>query len=238
MDIYTTIIEKDKLKIGNKFLGNSDLNISHPPENRYEAAILMAPEKGKRVLDIGCGNGTVLYNLKDRFDQLYGVELFEEQAQWARNTLNDCDNPVDIKVENVEQGLSHPDNHFDYVVMAAVIEHIFDVKKVISELVRVTKPNGILCITTPNISYIRRRLSLLFGRFPMTSNEKSLIEDNDLIDGGHIHYFTFSDLEFLLKDYGVTKKIGHGRLFNLVRVWPEMFASGICTCIVKDIIVT
>lgn len=46
MNIHTTIIEKDKLKIGNKCLGNSALNISHPPKNRYEAAIYMAPEKG------------------------------------------------------------------------------------------------------------------------------------------------------------------------------------------------
>ena len=46
MNIYTTIIETDKLKIGNKFLGNIDLNISHPPKNRYEAVLHMAPEKG------------------------------------------------------------------------------------------------------------------------------------------------------------------------------------------------
>ncbi|MHC4570576.1 MAG: class I SAM-dependent methyltransferase [Planctomycetota bacterium] len=193
----------------------------------------MAPEKGKRVLDIGCGNGTVLYNLRDRFDELHGIELVPNQAEWARKTLNGCDKLVNIKVENIEAGCTYPDNHFDYVVMTDVIEHIFNVKKVISELVRVTAPGGMLCICTPNIAYIKRRLKLLFGRFPMTSNENFLIEENRLIDGGHIHYLTFDDLFFLLKDYGTLKKRGYGRLFNLVRIWPEVFASGACVCLTK-----
>jgi methionine biosynthesis protein MetW len=233
MNIHNTIIEKDELARGNKFLGSINLDISWPPRNRYQAAICMAPEKGKRVLDIGCGNGTVLYNLRDRFDELHGIELVPNQAEWARKTLNGCDKLVNIKVENIEAGCTYPDNHFDYVVMTDVIEHIFNVKKVISELVRVTAPGGMLCICTPNIAYIKRRLKLLFGRFPMTSNENFLIEENRLIDGGHIHYLTFDDLFFLLKDYGTLKKRGYGRLFNLVRIWPEVFASGACVCLTK-----
>jgi hypothetical protein len=117
--------------------------------------------------------------------------------------------------------------------MADVIEHIFDVGKVVSELVRVTVHGGTVCICTPNIAYIKRRLKLVFGCFPMTSNEKHLLEKNGLIDGGHIHYLTFQDLFFLLKDYGTLKKMGYGRLFNLVRMWPEMFASGACVCLTK-----
>jgi len=50
---------------GISFWAALTLDISWPPRNRYQAAICMAPEKGKRVLDIGCGNGTVLYNLWD-----------------------------------------------------------------------------------------------------------------------------------------------------------------------------
>jgi len=117
--------------------------------------------------------------------------------------------------------------------MTDVIEHIFDVKKVVSELVRVAMPGGKVCICTPNIAYIKRRLNLLFGHFPMTSNRHFLIEENGLIDGGHIHYLSFHDLFFLLKDYGGVKKVGYGRLFNLVRVWPELFASGACVCLIK-----
>ncbi len=233
MNIHTTIIEKDEIVRGNKFLGNISLEISWPPRNRYQAAICMAPEKGKRVLDIGCGNGTVLYNLRDRFDELHGIELVPNQAEWAKKTLNGCDKLVNIKVENIEAGCPYPDNYFDYVVMADVIEHIFDVEKVIAESVRVTVPGGILCICTPNIAYIKRRLKLLFGRFPMTSNEKHLLEKNGLIDGGHIHYLTFHDLFFLLKDYGALRKMGYGRLFNLVKTWPEIFASGACVSLIK-----
>ena len=235
MNMHTTIIEKDKLKIGNKFLGNIDLSISHPPKNRYEAVLHMAPEKGKRVLDVGCGNGTVLYNLRNSFDELHGIELIPEQAEWAVKTLRACNKVFDIKVANIEEGLTYPNNYFDYVIMAGVIEHIFDVKKIISELVRVVVPKGTVCISTPNIAYIKRRLKLLAGHFPLTANEKYLIEEDGLIDGGHIHYLTFNDMEFLLKKYGTTKKIGFGRLFNLIKIWPQASASGICAGVIKNI---
>jgi len=233
MNIHTTIIEKDGSTRGNKFLGNINLDINWPPRNRHQAAVCMAPAKGKRVLDIGCGNGIVLYNLRSRFAELHGIELIPEQAAWAEKTLSDCKKLVDIKVGNIEAGCTYPDNYFDYVVMTEVIEHIFDVKKAVSELVRFTMPGGKVCICTPNIAYIKRRLKLLFGRFPVTSNENYLIEENGLIDGGHIHYLTFRDLFFLLKDYGRVKKVGYGRLFNLVRIWPEVFASGACVCLIK-----
>jgi len=234
MNIHTTIIEKDKLKSGNKFLGNSNLNISYPPKTRYEAAIYMAPEKGKRVLDIGCGNGTILYNLRGRFDELHGVELIPEQAEWAKKTLSNCNGLINIKVGNIEEGCTYPDNYFDYVIMTDVIEHIFDVKRIVLELIRVIAPGGRLCICTPNVAYIKRRLKLLFGSFPLTSNTKCLIEENDLIDGGHIHYLTFHDLKFLLKTYGKIEKMGYGRLFRWLRVWPEMFSAGVCVCITKN----
>lgn len=233
MNVHSLIIEKDRLRIGNKFLGNIDLHISYPPKNRYEAALHMAPEKGKRVLDVGCGNGTVLYNLRNRFDELHGIELIPEQAECAMKTLSACNKVVDIKVGNIEEGLAYPDNYFDYIVMAAVIEHVFNVKKVILELVRIVVPQGTVCICTPNIAYIKRRLKLLAGHFPLTSNEKYLIEENGLIDGGHIHYLTFDNLFFLLKGYGTFRKIGYGRLFNLVRIWPEICASGACACVTK-----
>lgn len=235
MNVHSLIIEKDRLRIGNKFLGNIDLNISYPPKNRYEAALHMAPEKGKRVLDVGCGNGTVLYNLRNRFDELHGIELIPEQAEYAMKTLSACNKVVDIKVGNIEEGLAYPDNYFDYIVMAAVIEHVFNVKKVILELVRIVVPQGTVCICTPNVAYIKRRLKLLAGHFPLTSNEKYLIEEDGLIDGGHIHYLTFDNLFFLLKGYGTLRKIGYGRLFNLVRIWPELFASGACVCLTKNI---
>ena len=52
--------------------GRWDLNLDRWPHNRLEACALSAPP-GERVLDIGCGNGLLLYNVRDKFDELCGI---------------------------------------------------------------------------------------------------------------------------------------------------------------------
>jgi len=235
MSMHQTIIEKDRLVRGNKFLGRIDLRFRYP-RTGYEAAICLSPPKGERVLDVGCGNGLLLYNLRNRFEELSGLELIPEQAGWARRTLDGLGQKIDIRIGNIEDGTDFPDEHFDYITMENTIEHVFDVRKVTRELTRLLKPGGRLCIVTPNIAYLRRRLRLLSGRFPWTSNLKSLIEDNELVDGGHIHYFTFSDLRFLVSGHGRVRSFGFGGLLKIIgkNFWPSLLASGACVAVDKE----
>ena len=234
MSMNQTIIEKDRLVRGNKFLGRIDLRFRYP-RTGYEAAIYASPPKGRRVLDIGCGNGLLLFNLKDRFEELTGLELIPEQAEWARRTLDGLAQKVDIRVGNIEDGTGFPDGHFDYIAMENTIEHIFDVRKVVREMIRLLQPGGRLCIVTPNIAYLKRRLRLIAGRFPWTSNAKCLIEDNELVDGGHIHYFTLSDLRFLVSGHGLVRSFGFGGVLKIIgkNIWPGLLASGACVTVDK-----
>ncbi len=232
--MHQTIIEKDRLVRGNKFSGRVDLKFRYP-RTGYEAVLYISPARGQRVLDVGCGNGLLLYNLRSRFDELYGLDLIPEQAEWARSTLAGLKNKIDIRVGNVEEGTNFPDGYFDFITMENVIEHLFDVRKVIREMLRLLRPGGRLCMVTPNIAYLRRRLRLLLGRFPWTSNTKALIEDNELVDGGHIHYFTFSDLRGLVHSFGLVRSFGFGGFLRLVpkNIWPSLLAAGACVTVDK-----
>lgn len=103
--------------------GRKDMLIRGWPANRYEAVFYVAG-KGSSVLDIGCGNGFLLYNLRDKFTNLYGLELSSSMMAEAKRTLHD--QQAEICSGNVEH-LPFKDEFFDCVVWIDVIEHIPDV---------------------------------------------------------------------------------------------------------------
>ncbi|MDI6916163.1 MAG: class I SAM-dependent methyltransferase [Thermoplasmatales archaeon] len=153
---------------------------------------------GDRLLDIGCGNGSFATLVKDRYKEIYGVDLSREALRRAQELS------IRAVKANLNLGLPFKDNCFDAVICLDVIEHIFDPRKFTAELSRVIKKGGILIISSPNIQYWKHVISIIAGRFPKTS------DDEEAYDGGHLHYFTFKDLEKLLEKnkLRVIKKAG------------------------------
>jgi hypothetical protein len=111
-----------------------------------------------------------------------------------------------------------------------VIEHVFNVWPATQEMARLVRPGGQVILTTPNIAEIRRRVMLLAGRFPSTSADDEgfgVRTENELLDGGHVHYFTFRMLEKLFKRYGFShvKRHGVGRLGRFHDVSPPLLSA-------------
>ncbi|MFA5047589.1 MAG: class I SAM-dependent methyltransferase [Patescibacteria group bacterium] len=102
--------------------------------------------KGRKLLDVGCGNGLFLYNLKrfGSFD-VYGVDLSDFAISQAREKLS---------LSNVNSGSLEdqrfPDDFFDVITLNHVIEHLPDPKATLIEISRILKSKGLLIITTPN----------------------------------------------------------------------------------------
>src|SRR5262249_720043 len=88
---------------------------------------------------------------------------------------------------------------------------------------------GTLITSTPNIAYLRYRLSLLFGKFPGTAaaNEGFAVRPGEMYDGGHLHYFTFNTLERLYRMNGIepTKRVGMGRLGRIQNIAPSLLSG-------------
>ena len=172
-----------------------------------------------RVLDLGCGDGSLLSSLKQKHSILgYGLEIDPE-------AISQCIvRGVNVVEQDLNRGLTNfPDNSFDTVVMAQALQAMRFPHLVLDEMLRI----GQDCIITfPNFGYWRTRAYLnLRGRMPVT---KQLAYQ--WYDTPNIHFFTYNDFEALCKErnirvlrsYCVSERFLDRQFISL---WPNMFAE-------------
>lgn len=196
------------------------------PRDRVQAILRDVPP-GESVMDVGCGNGVLLYHLRHRFRQLIGLEFSPHRLAQARLNLSDFNfRGVQGSAEDMGEIAS---GSVDVIVTADVIEHIPDVYRAAEEMLRVLRPGGFLVVNTPNVAFMKKRLYLLAGRFPSTSQPNEGIGSDLLFDGGHLHYFTFRSLALVLQRAGfeLVRRTGFGPLGRLSQAWPGLLSSGV-----------
>ena len=119
-------------------------------------------EKNTRVLDVGCGDGTLMEFLKDNNKiDIRGIEI-------SKSNVQKCIGKGLTVIEgDAEKDLSQfPDGSFDFVILSQTLQAFFNPEKVISELLRVGKK---AIVTIPNFGYWKVRLHLLTqGTMPIT----------------------------------------------------------------------
>lgn len=143
---------------------------------------------GSRVLDLGCGDGTLLACLRDtRQVQGYGLEI--DQA----NIVRSLDNGIYVIQTDLDAGLNEFESGtFDYVVMSQTLQAVRYPDRLLEEMLRVGR-EGI--ITFPNFGYWRNRLQLLGGRMPVTP-----CLPHSWYNTPNIHLCTLSDFEDLCRE--------------------------------------
>jgi methionine biosynthesis protein MetW len=131
------------------------------PERVDLEAIASLVEPGSRVLDLGCGDGSLLKLLIDRKQVIgSGVEISDEGVQ-------ECVNKgLFVYHGDLDEGLSdYPDNSFDYIILSQTLQAVHKPDLVIREMFRVGRL-GI--VSFPNFGYWRVRWQLLrTGRMPL-----------------------------------------------------------------------
>lgn len=147
---------------------------------------LIGPMKGKKILDVGCASGYFGKLLRQRGNTVYGIDISQKAVKQARKVL---DKAYCVDLENDPLPFL---NTFDVIVIAEVLEHLFQPQAVVEKLVKRLKPQGKLIITTPNISYWVNRLNFFFGKFEYTNQ--------GMFDEGHIHFFNDPSLKMLIKN--------------------------------------
>ena len=116
---------------------------------------------GSRVLDLGCGDGALLdYLQKNRNCTGYGIEIDDA------NVLKCVQRGVNVIQLNLDEGLAlFDDASFDVVLQIDTLQHLRNAEVMLRETVRVGRL-GIVAF--PNFAHWPNRLSVLFGRMPVT----------------------------------------------------------------------
>ena len=151
-------------------------------------------EKDSTVLDLGCGDSTLLNFLrKNKNVKGYG---FEKDIKKVQESIS---KNISVIQADFNSGLEKyfDKNFFDYAVMTQALQENKNPDKIIIEMLRVAK-EGI--VTFPNMGFWKNRLQLgLLGKMPMSDSLP-----NNWFDTPNIHLCTFKDFEKLCDDLDIT----------------------------------
>lgn len=158
-------------------------------------------QQGSRILDLGCGDGTLLKFLIDTKQvQGYGLEI--DAAH-----INTCiDKDLNVIEQNLDQGLGNfADKSFDTVLMTQALQTLHFPHLVLDEMLRVGKE----CIVTfPNFGHWKARFYLATrGRMPVSD-----LLPYEWYDTPNIHFCTFDDFEVLCRERNI--KVIHRQVVN------------------------
>jgi len=148
-------------------------------------------EPGHKVLDLGCGDGTLLKHLIDtRGVQGWGVEI--EDA----NILAAIKNGINVIQGNLEKGLDEfADLAFDHVVLSRTLQTVRHTEGILREMLRVGRE---AVVSFPNFAYWKNLRSVLDGRMPVSEDLPY-----QWYDSPNVRFFTLLDFEALCRQMGL-----------------------------------
>jgi methionine biosynthesis protein MetW len=136
-------------------------------------------ENNLKVLDIGCGAGTLgAYYKKNQNCKVYGIEISQNAYELAVQCLDE------VKKGNVENmNLHYEDNFFDVMIMGDVLEHLVNPIDTIERLLPFLKQGGKIHITVPNVKHWSVVYSLIV-------KDEWEYKDWGILDYTHLKFFT------------------------------------------------
>jgi methionine biosynthesis protein MetW len=146
---------------------------------------------GARVLDLGCGDGSLLKDLwQAKRAPGYGVEIDDT------GVLACLRNDVNVLQMDLEDGLSaFRDGSFDYVILSETLQAIRHTEQLVREMLRVGRE---AIVSFPNFGYWKARMQVFFGRMPVSGELPY-----QWYDTPNVHLCTVRDFEAFCERQGV-----------------------------------
>lgn len=169
---------------------------------------------GARVLDLGCGDGSLLKHLWEK-NQAHGYGVEIDDAEVLACMRND----VNVLQLDLESGLAlFQDDSFDCVILSETLQTIHRIELLMREMLRVGTE---AIVSFPNFGHWRDRLQVLAGRMPVSEELP-----HQWYDTPNVHLCTLADFEDLCARLGARIReravLHRGRP---VRVLPNLFGS-------------
>jgi len=172
----------------------------------------LAKDHKPRILDLGCGNGSLSYAIANAGYEVTGIEPSGSGIQFAQAQYPMCQfieaSVYDLPYETLK-------NQFDAVVSAEVIEHLLYPRELVRAAKRCLKPGGQLIVTTPYHGYWKNLALALTGKMDQHFTV--------LWDGGHIKFFSPKTLKHLMEKEGFSQIE-----FKFAGRYPYLWKSMIC----------
>jgi len=156
---------------------------------------------GKRVLDIGCGNGYVLWHYARHGAHVHGVDITETALALSRRRFELGGLTGEFRLTDGNR-LPYPDRHFDIVCSMGVLHHIEDPRPMLAEARRVLRPGGRLILMLYHRNSWKYRvvlpLRLLFDRRYRGKSLQQALNMNDGDDCPLAKVYSRRDVSALL----------------------------------------
>jgi methionine biosynthesis protein MetW len=149
-------------------------------------------EPGSRVLDLGCGDGTLLARLKrERGVTGYGVDIADA------NVLASLANGINVIQSDLEAGLNtFGDSSFDTVILSHTLQAMRHTKRIMQEMARVGSE---AVVSFPNFGFFKNREQVAAGRMPVSDEMPYQWHDTP-----NVHLCTMADFDQFCADLGMT----------------------------------
>lgn len=124
-----------------------------PFKHMEELTKLFKKRGFQRVLDLGCGAGKHLNYLAKCGFNVYGIDIAKHGIKIAKKSLEKNNLRANLKVGSIYKKLPYKDNYFDGIISLRVLNHgeIKQIRKIIKEIERVLKPQGLIFTTVHRI---------------------------------------------------------------------------------------
>jgi SAM-dependent methyltransferase len=191
---------------------------------------------GRRVLELGCGNGRNLRVFQGE-NEVLGIDGLDEAVAHASRL------GIQAQTADLNQPLDMPDQSVDCVLLLDVLEHLEWPERCLRQAHRVLKPDGLLFVNVPNHFTMTARLRILRGRGGVTA--VGYFPQSHDWNYPHIRFFSHDSIQELVRHCGFAvvsdrshafpavpmshelRRLGAARLIDLAaKRWPNAYAGG------------
>jgi 2-polyprenyl-6-hydroxyphenyl methylase/3-demethylubiquinone-9 3-methyltransferase len=148
------------------------------------------PTNQRRVLDLGCGNGSAAAHLSKNGFTPTGIDPSESGIEQARSNFSN----IEFHIGSAYDSLKEKHGSFPVVMSLEVVEHVYSPRDFAQTIFDVLVPGGLVILSTPYHGYLKNLLIAITNSYDR--------HHDPLWDHGHIKFWSMDTLSQLLEEIG------------------------------------